>query len=153
MKKSFKNVLSSYPESKRERFSKRLTKFEFRASLFLEEFSASILKHLKDNNGKKADIAERLNISRSAVTQLLDPKTNISILKVFELAEAVGMTPDFFDMIEITECLEVGIEVENESQYDFSTDRSNMYMHSSNKGTIELISNDTSNFTRAGATS
>ncbi|MBO6571639.1 MAG: helix-turn-helix transcriptional regulator [Balneola sp.] len=149
MKKSFRNLLSSYPESKRDRFSKRLTKFDFRASLFLEEFSASILKQLKDNNGKKKDIAEKLDISKSAVTQLLDPKTNISILKIFELANAVGMTPDFLELIDVSDCLEEGVEVENESHIDTSNNYFMTLHKNTNSSTTEISSKDSDEFVLA----
>ncbi len=149
MKKSFKNLLSSYPENKRERFSKRLTKFEFRASLFLEEFSASILKQLNENNGRKKDIAEKLDVSKSAVTQLLDPKTNISLYKIFELANAVGMTPDFLELIKVSDCLNEGIEVENQSNL---TSKNRMYLHTSNNENIitqEISMTNPDNYSRA----
>jgi transcriptional regulator with XRE-family HTH domain len=57
----------------------------------IHDFYHSILTIMSDNNIKRIDLANRLNKSRSAISKMLNGTPNITINKMVELAEAVGM--------------------------------------------------------------
>ena len=53
-------------------------------------FYHHILTIMEEKKIKQVDIAKRLNKSKSAVSKMLNNSPNISILKMAELADAVG---------------------------------------------------------------
>jgi transcriptional regulator with XRE-family HTH domain len=46
---------------------------------------------MKERNLKKADLAKRLGKSRAAITQMFNKTPNISVRKMVEIADAVGL--------------------------------------------------------------
>ena len=91
MSKSFQkqlNDIDSYFESP--------PSLDVKAWNIVNKFYHMILTHMETNNIKKVDLASELNISRSAVTQMLDGNpSNITIKKMVETADAVGLELDF----------------------------------------------------------
>lgn len=57
----------------------------------IHEFYNHVLLHMKVNGIKKAELARRLGISRAAVTQMFNKTPNVSIRKLVEIADAVGI--------------------------------------------------------------
>lgn len=57
----------------------------------LNEFYHLILSHMEQKNISKADLAKRLNRSRSAVSQMFNKTPNITIRKMVEIANSIGL--------------------------------------------------------------
>lgn len=57
----------------------------------VNKFYGDLTKVLNKKNISKADLAKKLDKSRSAITQLLNGTPNITINKMVELADACGM--------------------------------------------------------------
>ena len=57
----------------------------------LNEFYHLVLTYMEKNNISKADLATRLGKSRSAITQLFNKTPNISLKRVAEIADAIGI--------------------------------------------------------------
>lgn len=57
----------------------------------IHEFYHLLLTHMKKERISRADLARRLNRSRSAVSQLLNKTPNFTVEKMVELADAVGL--------------------------------------------------------------
>ena len=54
------------------------------------EFYHHVLTRMEEQNITQADLARKLGKSRSAVSQLLNKTPNISVIRMVEIAEAVG---------------------------------------------------------------
>ncbi len=67
----------------------------------IHDFYHQILTFMEENNITKSDLARRLGKSRSAMTQMFNKTPNISILKMVEIASAIGVelnfSTDYFD--------------------------------------------------------
>lgn len=61
----------------------------------LNEFYHLVLTYMEKNNITKADLAARLGKSRSAMTQLFNKTPNISLKRVAEIADAIGIEISF----------------------------------------------------------
>ena len=105
MKKSFKTLLNNFPIPKRSRAKKSLSKYEYRANLFISDFSSQIIDRLNQKGLKASDLADKLGVTKSAVSQMLNTQQNMSIKKMFEISDAIGLTPDFQQLIETQDCL------------------------------------------------
>jgi len=57
----------------------------------IHDFYHLVLTHMESNSITKADLARLLNKSRSAISQMFNKTPNISIKKMVEIADAVGM--------------------------------------------------------------
>lgn len=57
----------------------------------INDFYNLILHHMQKQGIKKTDLAERLGKSRSAISQMLNGTPNISIKKMVEIADAIGI--------------------------------------------------------------
>jgi transcriptional regulator with XRE-family HTH domain len=57
----------------------------------IHDFYDLILNHMEKNDITKASLAQRLGKSRSAISQMLNQTPNITIKKMVEIAEAVGL--------------------------------------------------------------
>jgi len=55
------------------------------------EFYHQVLTIMQEQNMSQADLARKLGKSRSAVSQLLNKTPNISIRRMVEIADAVGL--------------------------------------------------------------
>jgi len=55
------------------------------------DFYHNILTYMEENNISQADLARKLNKSRSAVSQMLSKTPNITVKKMVEIADAVGL--------------------------------------------------------------
>ena len=55
------------------------------------EFYHHVLTRMEEQNITQADLARKLGKSRSAVSQLLNKTPNISVIRMVEIAEAVGL--------------------------------------------------------------
>ncbi|MGD9900291.1 MAG: helix-turn-helix domain-containing protein [Calditrichaceae bacterium] len=57
----------------------------------INDFYHLILTHMEENSITKADLARKLNKSRSAISQMFNKTPNISVIKMVEIADAVGI--------------------------------------------------------------
>lgn len=57
----------------------------------IHDFYHLVLTHMEKNSITKADLARRLSKSRSAISQMFNKTPNISIKKMVEIADAIGM--------------------------------------------------------------
>jgi len=57
----------------------------------IHEFYHLLLTHMEKQKISRADLARKLNRSRSAVSQLLNKTPNFTVEKMVELADAVGL--------------------------------------------------------------
>jgi len=57
----------------------------------ISNFYNLILTEMKNKGIKRADIAAKLNVSPAAVSKLLNKTPNISLRKMVELADSVGL--------------------------------------------------------------
>ncbi len=62
-----------------------------RAWGLIHDFYNDILTFMETKNINKADLAAKLNISRSAVSKMLKETPNISVKRMMETADAVGL--------------------------------------------------------------
>lgn len=58
----------------------------------IHQFFHLVLTYMEDNNIKKSDLAKRLGKSRSAISQILNQTPNITVKKMVEIADAIGIT-------------------------------------------------------------
>lgn len=61
----------------------------------INQFYHMILTHMEENNISKAKLAQKLNKSRSAISQMFNKTPNISVKKIVEIADAVGLEFSF----------------------------------------------------------
>lgn len=57
----------------------------------IHDFYHQILTYMEENNIIKADLAKRLGKSRAAISQMFNKTPNITLLKMIEIANAVGV--------------------------------------------------------------
>ncbi len=57
----------------------------------INEFYHIILTYMEEHNISKADLARRLGKSRSAITQMFNKTPNMTIKRMVEIAEAIGI--------------------------------------------------------------
>lgn len=55
------------------------------------EFYHHVLTYMEEKNITRADLAKKLGKSRAAITQMFNKNPNISVLKMVEIADAIGM--------------------------------------------------------------
>jgi len=56
----------------------------------IHDFYHIILTYMEENNISKAELAKRMSISRSAISQTFNETPNITIKKMVEIADAIG---------------------------------------------------------------
>ena len=64
---------------------------EEKAWEIIHDFYHEILTFMEKNGIKKSELAKRLGKSRSAITQMFNKTPNITIKKLVEIADAVGI--------------------------------------------------------------
>ncbi len=74
----------------------------------INQFYHIILTYMDENNISQSDLAKRMGKSRSAVSQLFSKTPNITIKKMVEIADAIGInleisSPDVTNENKITE--------------------------------------------------
>lgn len=57
----------------------------------IHDFYHLVLTRMKKNGITKADLARQLNKSRAAISQMFNKNPNVSIRKIVEIADAVGL--------------------------------------------------------------
>jgi DNA-binding phage protein len=55
------------------------------------EFYHHVISRMEEQNITQADLARKLGKSRSAISQLLNKTPNISVIRMVEIADAVGL--------------------------------------------------------------
>ena len=65
----------------------------------IHKFYSVILDNMERESINKSELAKRLGISRSAVTQMFNKTPNVSVRKMVEIADAVGVELDLIDSI------------------------------------------------------
>lgn len=83
MKKNLSNFIENFLEGK--------PSVNQKAWDIIHQFYHLILTKMEKDNIKRSDIAVRLNISKAAVSKRLNNTPNTSVLKMVELADAVGL--------------------------------------------------------------
>ena len=86
------------------------------------DISVQIYKQMKKLGINKKELAEKLNVSKSYITQLLKGKSNMTIETLIKVAEALGMTLQI-KLVEKTVNTEVDIQ-----NYKNSTLRKSKYL-------------------------
>ncbi|MCK4640958.1 MAG: helix-turn-helix transcriptional regulator [Candidatus Marinimicrobia bacterium] len=64
---------------------------EDKAWIIIDEFYHYVATFMKTNNISRADLARRLDKSRAAVSQMFNKTPNISVIKMVEIADAIGV--------------------------------------------------------------
>ena len=86
MKKSSKNILKEINDF----FAEAPTSNQ-KAWGLIHDFYHLILTYMEVKNISKADLAKRLNKSRSAISQMFNKTPNITIKKMVKIADAIGI--------------------------------------------------------------
>ncbi len=89
MKKPSKNILKEMDDF----FSQPLTVNQ-KAWSIINEFYHVILTHMEKHNIKQSELASRLGRSRSSVSQMFKKTPNITVRKMVEIADALGLDID-----------------------------------------------------------
>lgn len=79
LKGTFKSVFDSEPDA------------EEKAWDMIHEFYHLVLSRMEREGINRADLARKLGKSRSAVSQMFNKTPNLSIIKMMEIADAVGV--------------------------------------------------------------
>jgi len=64
---------------------------EDKAWIIIDEFYHYVATYMKNNNISRADLARRLEKSRAAVSQMFNKTPNLTVKKMVEIADAVGI--------------------------------------------------------------
>ena len=86
MKKPLKNIIKEINDF----FEEELT-YEDKAWGIIDDFYHYILTYIENKNISRAELARRLGKSRSYVSQIFKKNPNMSILKMVQIADAVGI--------------------------------------------------------------
>jgi len=86
MKKNFKDTLKDF-----NNFFENEPSKEMQSWSLLNDFYHLILTYMKKNKINQSQLARKLNISRSAISQLFNNEPNVSIKKISEIANAIGL--------------------------------------------------------------
>ncbi len=78
----------------------------------INQFYHLILTYMEENDITQSDLARKLGKSRSAISQLFSKTPNISVKKMVEIADAVGIDIEIFSP-QVTSHNNIGI-----NQYD-----------------------------------
>ncbi|MBC8385880.1 MAG: helix-turn-helix transcriptional regulator [Candidatus Cloacimonetes bacterium] len=89
MKKNLKDLSEEIKEFE-DFFEKKPDSGE-KAWGLIHDFYNDILSYMESNNIKKSDLAAKLNVSRPAVSKIFSETPNISVKRMVEIADAVGM--------------------------------------------------------------
>lgn len=85
MEKNLKNTLLDF-----ENFFNSKPTTNQKVCGIINDFFNLVLTYMEENNISKVSLSKKLNISRSAVSQLLNGKPNITLKKMVEISEAIG---------------------------------------------------------------
>ena len=86
MKKNFKNILKDFNE-----FFEKEPDAKLQSWSLLNDFYNILIKYMEMNSIKRTQLAEKLGVSRSAISQLFNKSPNISLNKISEIAIAIGL--------------------------------------------------------------
>ena len=89
MKKHLKNAIEEMDE-----FFVQTPSANQKAWGIINEFYHLILTHMEKQNIKKADLAKKLGKSRSAISQMFNKTPNITVRKMVEIADSIGLDID-----------------------------------------------------------
>lgn len=106
MKKHSKNILEEIDE-----FFDQPPTANQKAWGIVNEFYHLILTHMEEQNITKAELARKLGKSRSAISQMFNKTPNITVRKMVEIANSIGLDIDL-----VPSCVkkEIGKKVEKE---------------------------------------
>ena len=76
----------------KERIDELENTIEYKIESVAFDISVQIYKQMKKLGINKKELAEKLNVSKSYITQLLKGKSNMTIETLIKVAEALGMT-------------------------------------------------------------
>jgi len=87
---------------------------EYKIESIAFDISVQIYKQMEKLGINKKELAEKLNVSKSYITQLLKGKSNMTIETLIKVAEALGMTLQI-KLVEKTVNTEVDIQNDKNS--------------------------------------
>ena len=87
---------------------------EYKIESIAFDIAMQIYKQMEKLGINKKDLAEKLNVSKSYITQLLKGKSNMTIETLIKVAEALGMTLQI-KLVEKTVNTEVDIQNDKNS--------------------------------------
>lgn len=65
---------------------------DYRAQLYVEDYIDQIIRELKNRDLTYKDFSDMANVSKAAITQLLDADESISIKRMFKYADVLNLT-------------------------------------------------------------
>ena len=86
MKKSLKNSIKKFNDF----FSKEPTA-EMQSWSLLNDFYHLLITYMDKNQIKRSKLANKLGVSRSAISQLFNEQPNISLKKISDIANSIGL--------------------------------------------------------------
>ena len=98
----------------KERIDELENTIEYKIESVAFDISVQIYKQMEKLGINKKDLAEKLNVSKSYITQLLKGKSNMTIETLIKVAEALGMTLQI-ELVEKTVNTEVDIQNDKNS--------------------------------------
>jgi len=98
----------------KERIDELENTIEYKIESVAFDISVQIYKQMEKLGINKKDLAEKLNVSKSYITQLLKGKSNMTIETLIKVAEALGMTLQI-KLVEKTVNTEVDIQNDKNS--------------------------------------
>lgn len=113
MKQNSKNICNEI-----EDMFKRPPSVEQKAWGVINEFYHLILTYMERNDISQAELARRLNKSRSAISQMFMKSPNVSVKKMVEIADAVGIDINLISK-EIADYQPVSNNVKFKKEYIF----------------------------------
>lgn len=101
MKKNLKNTFADI-----EDFFSSPPSSNQKAWGIINDFYHMVLTYMEKNNISQADLAKKIGVSRSAISQMFNKTPNISVKKMVEISDAIGIN------LKITSS-EVPLEISN----------------------------------------
>lgn len=121
---SYQAFLQNVPENNKAEYREFLQDYEFRMQLFMNDLIAQFIHAMNERGISSKELAERVGVSKSAISQFLHARDNTSIKTIFKLMDALGFTIDFAKSLPLTEVLnsslgseELYFEEENKQKY------------------------------------
>jgi len=86
MKKNLKNLLKSFND-----FFEQEPNAKIQSWSLLNDFYHLLLTYMGKNNITQTELADKLDVSRSAISQLFNRQPNITLNKISEIANSIGL--------------------------------------------------------------
>lgn len=90
MKKNFKNLLKDF-----NNFFEKEPNSKIQAWSLLNEFYHILLTYMKNQGITQSELAQKVGVSRSAISQLFNRQPNITLNKISEISNSIGLKLSF----------------------------------------------------------